>query len=93
MSVLNKGGAQKLIAMMDNKIKEIQEQAIWAVGNIAGDCVKIRDKMINYKSLDKINFYLRTTERQSLIKTCVWSLSNFCRGKPAPPFELFAPVY
>jgi len=30
-------------------------------------------------------------ERKSLIKQCVWSISNFCRSKPAPDYEIMKP--
>jgi hypothetical protein len=90
-SIINKGGVQKIIALIDNPIQEIQEQAIWAIGNIAGDSIKVRDKIIQIGGMDKIIKYLNTGERESLIKQCVWSISNFCRSKPAPDYEFLKP--
>lgn len=88
MSVVNKGGIEKIITLMDSNIHEIQEQAVWAIGNIASDSVKTRDKVIQKRGLEKIIKIFTTAERVNLIKHCVWSISNFCRSKPAPDFEL-----
>jgi hypothetical protein len=90
-SIINKGGIQKIITLIDSPIQEIQEQAIWAIGNIAGDSVKVRDKVIQLGGLEKISKYLNTGERESLIKQCVWAISNFCRSKPAPDYEFLKP--
>jgi importin subunit alpha-1 len=77
--------------MIDFPIQEIQEQAIWAVGNIAGDSVKVRDRVIALGGLEKIIKYLATAERESLVKHCTWAISNFCRSKPAPAYEHLKP--
>jgi importin subunit alpha-1 len=90
-SIINKGGVQKIITLMENPIQEIQEQAVWAIGNIAGDSVKVRDKVIQLGGLDKVIKQMNTAERESLIKQCVWSISNFCRSKPAPDYEMLKP--
>lgn len=77
---------------MDSKIQEIQEQAIWAIGNLAGDSIKIRDKIIQKKGLEKIIKHFSTAERITLIKHSVWAISNFCRSKPAPDYENMKPI-
>jgi hypothetical protein len=77
---------------MDSQIQEIQEQALWAVGNIAGDSVKVRDRVIQKRGLEKIIKHFSTAERTTLIKHCVWAISNFCRSKPAPEYELMKPT-
>jgi hypothetical protein len=92
LSVVNKGGINKIIALIDSNIQEIQEQAIWAIGNIAGDSIKIRDKVIAAKGLEKIIKVFYTAERNTLIKHCTWSISNFCRSKPPPDYEHLKPV-
>jgi importin subunit alpha-1 len=90
-SIINKGGIQKIIALIDHPVTEIQEQAIWAIGNIAGDSVKVRDRVIQFGGLEKVIKYLNTGERETLVKQCVWSISNFCRSKPAPDYDFIKP--
>lgn len=92
MSVVNKGGIQKIIPLIDSTIQELQEQAIWAIGNLAGDSVKIRDRVIQAKGFEKIMKAFYTAERPSLLKQCTWAISNFCRSKPAPEWDLLKPV-
>merc|ERR1711976_663656 len=91
-SIIAKGGIEKIIPMMDSPIQEIQEQAIWAIGNMAGDSVKTRDRIINKKGLETIIKQFSTAERNTLIKHCVWAISNFCRSKPAPEYEHMKPA-
>lgn len=91
-SIINKGAIEKLIALVESKYQEIQEQAIWALGNIVGDSVKVREKVVQKKGLELIIKQFSATERTSLIKTCTWSISNFCRSRPPPNYELLKPV-
>ena len=90
-SIVHKGGIKKVINLIDHEIQEIQEQAIWALGNIAGDSIKIRDRVIQDKGFEKIIKHFSTAQRPSLIKHCVWAISNFCRSKPAPEYEVLLP--
>jgi hypothetical protein len=78
--------------MLDSNIQEIQEQAIWAIGNMAGDSIKVRDRIIAKKGLEMIIKIFSTAERNTLIKHCVWAISNFCRSKPAPEYENIKPI-
>ena len=48
--------------------------------------------MIQKRGFEKIIKHFSTAERATLIKHCTWALSNFCRSKPAPEFELMKPV-
>jgi importin subunit alpha-1 len=63
------------------------KKAIWVIGNIAGESIPIRDKIIKMNCIEKIVFFLKTADRLQLVKNCVWALSNFCRGKPTPEYE------
>jgi importin subunit alpha-1 len=92
VSLVNKGAIPKIVAIVDSPIQEVEEQAIWALGNIAGDSTKVRDKVIQCKGLEKILKHFSTADRPSLVKHCTWSLSNFCRSKPAPDYEIMKQV-
>jgi importin subunit alpha-1 len=77
---------------MDSKISEIQDQAVWALGNLAGDSVRLRDRIIQQKGYDKLLKIFSHAERASLLKQCTWAISNFCRTKPPMEYKLLKPV-
>jgi hypothetical protein len=65
----------------------VVEQAIWGLGNIAGDSHKIRDNVINEGAIQPISDILdRANPGSSLVRNASWTLSNLCRGRPTPQF-------
>ena len=60
----------------------VREQAIWALGNIAGDCADFRDSIVSAGAAERICEIIQKSESEQLTETAVWALSNFCRGKP-----------
>jgi len=92
-SIVTKGGIPKIINLIDSPIMEIQEQAVWCLGNLASESNNIRDKIIALKGLDKIVSLLAKTDRNSLIKNIVWSLTSFCRPDPPMAYETVKPVF
>jgi hypothetical protein len=91
-SVTIKGAHKKMIALCDSPFIEIQEQAIWGVGNLASDNNTLKEQMINEGALNKLLFYLKSAERKSLVKNVIWAFSNFCKGKNPPKYEVISPV-
>ena len=68
-------------------------QAVWALGNIAGDSAKLRDLVLGAEALMPLLRQLDpNTTRMSMLRNATWTLSNFCRGKPQPNFELVKPA-
>lgn len=92
ISIVNKGGIPKIILLIDSPIKEIQEQAIWCIGNLASESVLIRDKIISLKGLDKIISLLAKSDRTTLIKHSIWAITSFCRPEPPMSYEIVKPV-
>lgn len=86
-NIIKKAGLPQIIALIDSPISEIQEQVIWFIGNSAFDSVLIRDKIISLGGLVKITSLLATTDRDSLIKHCVWTLNCFCKPDPPMPWD------
>ena len=72
------------------------EQAIWAIGNIACDSPHHRDNIIKHNGINNIltiidlaTSQLQTNKKMiDIIKSAAWSLSNFCRVKPLPEYEI-----
>uniref|UniRef100_A0A8C5GAP6 Importin subunit alpha n=1 Tax=Gouania willdenowi TaxID=441366 RepID=A0A8C5GAP6_GOUWI len=67
-------------------------QAVWALGNIAGDSALCRDYVLNCNIVPPLLTLLTKSARLTMIRNAVWALSNLCRGKnPPPAFEKVSP--
>jgi importin subunit alpha-1 len=70
------------------------EQAIWAVGNIAGDSVLHRDGVLASGCMALLLAAMDSlgVGQLSLLRIATWALSIFCRGKPPPDLDLVMPA-
>lgn len=70
-------------------------QVLWALGNIAGDCVGLRDRLLAAGVVGVLGqlfeqmpgFPWNVHERTEVLRTFTWLMSCLCAGHPAPPLE------
>ena len=96
LCVVEQGAAPIFISLMSHINNDIKEQSIWALGNIAGDCPSLRNFVLDLNIIPQLLNILESEMSShipniSLIRNSTWTLSNLCRGKPAPGFHHISP--
>ena len=86
--IVEKGCVPLLIQMMNSTNEEVREQAVWALGNIGGDAAHCRDIILQNQGLPLLIKCLQSSIKHSMIKNASWTISNLCRGKPGPLYEM-----
>eukprot|EP00351_Strombidinopsis_sp_SopsisLIS2011_P003838 CAMPEP_0116876590 /NCGR_PEP_ID=MMETSP0463-20121206/8496_1 /TAXON_ID=181622 /ORGANISM="Strombidinopsis sp, Strain SopsisLIS2011" /LENGTH=198 /DNA_ID=CAMNT_0004523275 /DNA_START=468 /DNA_END=1064 /DNA_ORIENTATION=+ len=87
--LLEKGVVNELAKLLNSPHQEIIEQSIWAIGNLAGDNAHVRDVVMSVGVVPSICDKLdQAPAGSSFVRNASWTLSNFCRGRPGPKFEL-----
>lgn len=93
--VIDAGAVPIFIRLLMSPNEDVREQAAWALGNVAGDSVQCRDLVLQAGALPALLQVSQTFNEQSRISTIrnvTWTLSNLCRGKPSPDFEIVRPA-
>lgn len=83
-AVVNADGVTNLIALLSLPNIELQEQAMWGLGNIAGDNHHFRDIVLERGGLDAAIACFRpgAVLRISFVRQTAWAIGNMLRGKP-----------
>lgn len=88
MELIQAGAVPEFVRLLNSPSVQVREQCVWALGNIAGDSPACRDYVMQFPIIDQLLEFTRDKKRTSLVRNAVWTISNFARGKPAPPFHL-----
>jgi len=84
--IVREGAIPAFVDLLRSDNASVQEQAVWALGNIAGDSVGYRDAVLSTSALnDIVEILSKPGVPLSMLRTATWAISNFMRGKPRPP--------
>nr|VDD16704.1 unnamed protein product [Brassica rapa] len=85
--IIDSGAIPDFVRLFASKSDEVREQSVWAVGNVAGDSPKCRDFVLSCEAMMPLLAQFNEHTKPSMLRNAAWTLSNFCRGKPAPALK------
>mmetsp|Transcript_912 Transcript_912/g.1384 ORF Transcript_912/g.1384 Transcript_912/m.1384 type:complete len:509 (-) Transcript_912:558-2084(-) len=90
--VMEVGAVPIFVKLLLSHSDDVREQAVWALGNIAGDSPPCRDLVLQTGAMQPLLSQLQVNSKLSMLRNATWTLSNFCRGKPQPNFDMVKPA-
>lgn len=92
-TVVDHEAIPKLITLMASKDMRVCEQAVWALGNIIGDCPRFRDMVIGYQFVPALLNLVRPDVDLNFLRNATWVIVNLCRNKdPHPHIDVIKQV-
>uniref|UniRef100_A0A3P9MFI9 Importin subunit alpha n=1 Tax=Oryzias latipes TaxID=8090 RepID=A0A3P9MFI9_ORYLA len=86
--VVESGAVPAFIGLLVSPMLHISEQAVWALGNIAGDGAAFRDLLIECNVIPALLARIFPDTPVGYLRNLTWTLSNLCRNKnPSPPLS------
>jgi len=90
--VIANGAVPIFVQLLMSPNDDVREQAVWALGNIAGDSPECRDMVLTQGVLNPLLEQLNPNSKMSMLRNATWTLSNLCRGKPQPAWNMVTPA-
>ena len=88
-AVIDAGALPACARLLASPDPDVRGQAVWALGNVAGDCVAARDAVLATPgALSQLLAAITPAAPPALLKNATWALSNLCRGEPPPPLRI-----
>ncbi|KAL0481613.1 importin subunit alpha-6/7 [Acrasis kona] len=91
-TVIKNNAVPLFISLIRSSHDDVKEQAIWALGNIAGDSAQCRNYVLQLGVMEPLLQTIINKPKSSVLRNATWILSNLCRGKPIPDFNLVSPA-
>ena len=82
-AVVEAGAVPALITLLSSECTHVKEQAVWALGNIAGDGSAMRDLVIQI--VEPLLAFVRSDISVPFLKIISWTMANLCQNKYSPP--------
>lgn len=82
--MIHSGALPIFVRLLRSDVTDVKEQAVWALGNIAGDGPECRDYVLAQGALEPLLTILGEHHKITMTRNATWTLSNLCRGKITP---------
>ena len=97
LCVVESGSIPIFVNLLEHPNADIREQSIWALGNIAGDSPQLRDSVLEHNVMGRLLAIVQKeiespSASLSIMRDSTWTLSNLCRGMPAPDWKYISPA-
>lgn len=88
--MIEAGAVTFFVELLRSVTADVKEQAVWALGNIAGDSPACRDFVLRAGAMKPMLDILNDKSNKiSMLRNATWTVSNFCRGKnPQPDWSI-----